>query len=249
MRTILFALATFFLMAPTASFAQSAHADLRYASTESSPGGGDFDASSLSGQVALGEHFQLDASYTQADIANGIDTFGVGAHVFQRNDDWLFGAYAGFDALRDNADTDDWVVAGEVQFYAPRATISGVLSYGETSDLDFQVWALDGEYKHFVTDNWSVSGGLSVGGAESFGDSFDAWGASVGSEYQFSSHPVSVFASYRLSSYEGAADQDNDTFTLGVRYNWGGETLRERSQSGAGLERVPGPYERVFGGY
>lgn len=249
MRTIVFTVAALLFSAPTLAIAQSAHVDLRYANTETDPGGGDFDAYSLSGQIALGGHFQIDGSYTQADIANGIDNYGVGAHVFQRNDTWLIGAYAGYNALRDNADTDDWVVAAETQYYLPRATISGVISYGETNDLDFNVWALDGEYRHFVTDNWSVSGGLSVGSAESFGNDFDAWGAGVGSEYQFASQPISVFASYRHSAYDGVVEQDNDTLSVGVRFNWGGETLRDRSQSGAGLERVSGPFERLFGSY
>jgi hypothetical protein len=249
MRHLLICAAALFACTPALAFAQSGHVELTYANNQISPGNGDFDAYSVGGQIALGGNFQIDGSYSNLDLAGGIDNFGVGAHAFVRGEHWLFGGYAGYDSLNDNADTSDWVVALETQYYQQHATISGALSYGETDDLDFTLTTLDGEYKYFVSERLSLSGGLSIGEAESFGDDYDVWGANVGGEYQFASAPISVFAGYRYANFDGGGvDQDNNTLTLGVRYDWGG-SLQQRSQSGAGLNRVAGPFERLFGGY
>ena len=69
------------------------------------------------------------------------------------------------------------------------------------------------------------------------------WTASLGGEYQFASTPVSLYAGYAHTKFD-EADIAADQFTVGVRYNFGGQTLKGRDRSGASF----GGASTVFGG-
>jgi hypothetical protein len=176
-----------------------------------------------------------------------LDVWGLGAHVFTRSETWLFGGYLGYDTI-DQSNADTWTGAVEVQFYMPRSTLSGVLSH---SDLDagpgnFNATMLEGEYRHFVADNFSLHGGLGVGQGDVGGPDLDLWSAELGGEFQFETAPVSIFGFYRHGNIDvGALDADTSTYSIGVRYNWGG-TLMDRNRRGAGLKRVLPVFERFI---
>lgn len=257
MRKMLIAAAAVLAVAvPGVAAAQTGYVDLAYTNTDTDFAGDDVDATSLGGSVAFsGSHaisFQVDGRYANIDAGGGdVDAIGVGGHVYKRGAQWLWGGYAGytnFDAA--GGDIDEWTVAAETQYYTARGTVSGALSYSDAEDFGggANLVMLEGEYRHFVTDNFSLQGGLGIGSGEIGATDIDVWSGQVGGELQFDRMPISIFAGYRHNSVDaGAGDLDTDSVGVGVRYNWGG-TLWDRNRGGAGLNRVPGVLERIVGG-
>lgn len=239
------------LAAPGAALAQSGHVDLSYATQNYDFGGPEFEveAVGVGGQVAFGGAplgVQLDGRYAiWGGDADDVDVWSVGAHVFKRHDAWLAGAYVGYDELEDfNADA--WTAALETQFYLSRGTLSGVLSHSEWNGPGYAATMLEGEYRHFFNDNFSLHGGLGFGQGDIGTNDPDIWSGEVGAEYMFAGMPVSVFGFYRRSSMDfGPGEMDVDTLSAGVRYNWAG-SLMNRDRNGASLRRVPSIFDRFL---
>ncbi len=249
MRTILISAALAFGAAtPSVALAQNGHVDVSYANFNEDFGVGDvdIDITRVAGQVAFDNApvgFQVDANYANWEVGNDLDAWGLGGHVYRRSLRWLFGGYVGFDSLDDD---DAWTAALETQYYMPRGTFSGQLSYSDMEDQSLSSMAIDGWYRHFVTENFSVRGGAGLGEFDAGGTDFNFWQAEIGGEFKFDALPISVFAGYRHAEYDIPVGQlDTDTATVGVRYNWGGSLL-DRDRGGPGLDRVLPVFERVI---
>jgi len=230
-------------IAPDAALAQSGHAELVYTNQSYDFGGVGFDPNlvSVGGQVAFDAGpvgVQIDGRYTNwGGDADDVDAFGVGAHVYKRNESWLFGGYLGYEDI-DDFNAELLTGALETQWYFDRATLSGVLSHSIWDGPDYAITMLEGEYRHFLSDNFTVHVGLGVGQGDIGASDPDLWGGEIGAEYMFAGAPVSVFGGYRYSNLDfGVGEIEVDALSVGVRYNWSG-SLRERSRSGAGLNRV-----------
>jgi hypothetical protein len=236
------------LIAPSAALAQTGHVDLSYTDQTYDFGGFDFEAelTSLGGQVAFDSApigVQIDGRYTSWGGDADSDAWSLGGHVFTRGDRWLFGGYLGYEDIQD-FNVELWTGALETQFYLPNATISGVLSHSIWDGPDYEVTMLEGEYRHFINDNFTLHAGLGFGEGDIGGTDPDVWSAALGGEYLFEGMPVSVFSQYRYNNMDfSGAELEVDSLSIGVRYNWGG-TLRDRSRSGAGLNRVPTVFDR-----
>ena len=72
-------------------------------------------------------------------------------------------------------------------------------------------------------------------------DEDDAMLYGVGGEYQFAQLPISIGAGYSTVDFDGG---DVDTWTVGVRWNFGGGTLRDRYLEG---QSAPA-FTDLFGG-
>ncbi|MEZ6022552.1 MAG: hypothetical protein R3C16_03850 [Hyphomonadaceae bacterium] len=225
--------------------AQSGHVGLSYTENDDL----DTDSTALSGAVALGSNFQLDGRYANVDGLGGdADDWSVGGHVFTRNSSWLLGGYAGYSNLDGGGtDLDEWTIAAEGQYYLQRGTISGALSYTEAEFLaDAEQIGLDVEYRHFFTDNFSAQINANVASVDfDGGGDDDLTGVGVGAEWQLASMPLSIYGGYQHN--DGDILGDSDTLGLGVRWNFGGGTLKDRSQSGAGLNRPTSFYDHYLG--
>jgi hypothetical protein len=143
---------------------------------------------------------------------------------------------------------NEWTVALQTQFYMPRTTISGNLSYSSISDLpllgDTNTTQIEGEARFFATDNFSIQGNLGWGNLDTDAlGSDDFWTYGVGAEWQADSFPVSVFATWQGINSDNVSS--DGSWRIGVRYNWGG-TLLERNRSGAGLSRPGGILDAIF---
>jgi hypothetical protein len=239
------------LALPGAALAQSGHVEAGYANQTYDFGGPEFDTDivSIGGQAAftgMPVGVQVDARYANwgGDV-DDVDAWQVGAHVFKRTERWLIGGYVGYDQI-DDFNIEAWTGALEAQFYMPRSTLTGVLSYSEWQDVGYAVTMIEGEYRYFVTDNFSVHGGLGFGQGDISTSEPDVWEAQLGAEYQFAGAPVSIFGSYRHSTMDFSPGEiDVDTLSVGVRYNWGG-SLMERNRNGAGLNRVTPIFDRFM---
>lgn len=240
------------LIAPGAAHAQSGHVQAAYATQTYDFGSGiefDADVAAMGGQVAFDAGalgVQLDGRYANwSGDADDVGVIAVGAHVYTRNDNWLFGGYVGYDDA-DDFNIEAWTGALETQFYLPRSTISGVLSHSEWDGPEYTITVLEGEYRHFFTDNLSGHLGLGFGQGDIGASDPDIWSGEIGGEYMFAAAPISIFGHYRHGVVDfDVGEIETDTLSIGIRYNWGG-SLIERSRTGAGLNRVLPIFERFL---
>jgi len=250
------AAALFAMAAPTVASAQTGYVDVAYSNSDADFLSGDVESTSLGGSFTFGTgaaiDVQVDARIAniEADTGGDVDAVNIGAHLFNRGPTWLWGGYIGYTNLDGSGtDADDVTVAVETQYYMARSTISGALSYSENEDfLDLNVTMLEGEFRHFTTDNFSLAAGVGIGSAEAGSTDLDLWSANIGAEYQLATMPLSIFAGWRHTEVDApGGDLENDSLGLGIRWNFGGGTLFDRNRSGAGLNRVPGASERLLG--
>lgn len=235
---LLGAVAALAMSAPGVASAQSGYLDLGYSSTDT--GTNEIDTWAVGGAYAWGGNgslgFQLDGAVGQHEYDVGLDanTYNLGAHLFTRNENHLLGGFVGIG----NTDIDgaleyDYYTFGlEGAYYMSRTTLNGVLSYSNSDDLNSDATMLDLGATHFVTDHFSINGGVGFG--ELSDNDVTTFG--VGAEYQFTSAPISLYAGYNNSDYDGT---DVDILSVGVRWNFGGSLL-DRDRSGASLTRNAG---------
>ncbi|MEQ1811508.1 MAG: porin, partial [Terricaulis sp.] len=109
-------------------------------------------------------------------------------------------------------------------------TLAGAVFYGNNDDNDVDGYGVNVEARAFINDNFRVNGNVGYASIDAgAGNDDDVMIYGVGGEYQLASYPISFTAGYQTADFDGG---DVDTWTVGVRYNWGG-TLRDRDRSGA----------------
>jgi opacity protein-like surface antigen len=201
---------------------------------------GDINNYGLGGSVTIptGTNWavKLDADYSRIDGDGAdADAFGGAAHVFHNNESFLLGGFVSGGKI-DDLDVDGWNVGVEGQKYLGKVTLAGNIAYGQLNvfGLDADTWAVGGEARYFISDNFRINGGLNWAKADVSGGDADAWSGNVGAEYQFASAPVSIFGGYTHSD-AGDFDISSDAFKIGVRYTFGGATLIQRDRAGADL--------------
>lgn len=229
------------LFAGAASAQPTGYFDLGYSDTEVDTGLGDGELNiwSLGGKVfvptASNIDWQFDGSVSNTDYDTGDEVTSVSgtAHAFTRNDAWAFGGFVG---LSDSDQNDDaaWNVGVEGHKYFESVTLAGQLSYGQyfdNNDVDF--WNIGGEARWFLSDNFRLDARLGATQLESGSTDIDVVSYGVGGEYQFAGRPFSIFAGYDRTDSEDLFDLEADTFSVGVRFSFGGDTLKSRDRSGA----------------
>ncbi len=241
MKKFLFgAAAALAIVAPGAALAQSGYAEVGYASTD--VGGNDIDTWQFGGAAAWGGNgsmgFQLDGAYGSHEyggVGAEADTYNLTGHIFGRNDNHMVGAFVGFGNTEFGGafDYGYWTLGVEGAYYMARTTLSGVVAYSDSDDLDAQMTSADAALTHFVTDNFSIGGGLGFGDIEG-GSEFTSYG--VGGEFQFTGAPISIYGGYNVTDFDGS---DVDVLSIGARWNFGG-SLFDRDRNGASLVRNAG---------
>lgn len=216
---------------------------LTYANTEFSFDGDDAetDAWAVDGTVAMPAFgdwtVTLDGAVTRSDtFGEDAESLSGAVHLTK-----MFGSdlRAGGFIAADDAGVDlAWTAGAEVQKYMGNVTLSGSLAYttldGFGADLD--AWTLGGEAAYYVMPNVRLSAGLSYSDLDFMDESEDALTYGVAGEYEFASTPISIRAGYSRTDY---ADADIDTWTIGLRYNFGGN-MQARERAGASLPGATG---------
>lgn len=220
--------------APSIASAQTGYAGV-FAGNADAGGANDEDFYGIEGAVAgvaSGSlNWEIDAAYTDGDEADG--AVGVTGHLYSRNDSHLFGGFIG---VSDSDDSTTWVAGLEANKYFANWTLAGALFYGNNDDFDTDGYGVNVEARAFINDNFRLNGNIGYASVDAGGGDDDAMIYGVGGEYQLASYPVSFVAGYNTIDFDGG---DVDTWTIGVRYNWGG-TLRDRDRSGASQASVTG---------
>ncbi len=211
-------------------------------------GGSDLDTNAISGAVLLGEHFQANGRYASVDSVG--DDVALDGFLFNRSDAGAFGGFLGYDTFdfSGGGSLDSWAIGGFGQLYRGTTNWTGQLGYSDT-DGDVTVLHLDGEVRHFINDNFSVQANLGVGQSEASGFSDTNYlTAGLGAEFQFAAAPVSIYGGWQHIDLDDGGGEA-DSLGLGVRWNFGGASLLDRSRTGAGLLRnTPHAIELDLGG-
>ena len=240
MKTQLFAAAAVAVLAVSApAFAQqvgSVGAAVNYTDVDTRAVSADGTSVKIDGSVAVpvGAAWTVtaigDVSISDSDISDETVASGAVHLTTKVGDNWRVG---GFTALSRPSNDTLWAVGAEAHKYLNKVTLSGLVAYGQSNDLDADLYAVRGEARYFVSDDFRLDGGLGYSKIETAIEA-DAWDASVGGEYRFANTGWSTFGKYTHTESEDLADLKSDVVKLGVRYSFGG-SLKARDAAGADL--------------
>lgn len=240
MKTQLFAAAAIAVVAFSApAFAQqvgSVGAAVNYSDIETNAFGADGTSVKIDGSVAVpvGAAWTVavngDVSVSDNDISDETVASGAVHLTTKIGDSWRVG---GFTALSRPGNDTLWAVGAEAHKYLANVTLSGLAAYGQSNDLDADLYAVRGEARYFVTDDFRLDAGLGYSKLDTLIEA-DAWDAGVGGEYKFANTGWSTFGKYTHTESEDLADLKSDAVKVGVRYTFGG-SLKARDAAGADL--------------
>lgn len=223
--------------APGVAAAQTGYVGAVYSSTDFDGAADEIDSYGVEGAVAFAGSgsivFELDAAVTDSDEA---DTgYGVVGHVYGRNDDHLFGGFVG---VAGSDDSEAYTAGLEAAKYFANWTLAGALAYVTDDDTDTDSYGVNVEGRFFVNDNFRINGALGWANVDAgaAGDQ-DVVNYGLSGEYQFASFPISVGAGWQRADADAG---DLDVLSIGVRYNFGGQTLRDRDRNGPSQATVAG---------
>jgi hypothetical protein len=169
--------------------------------------------------------FLLDGSYVRGD--NESDITSAAGHLISRNSGRAFGGFIGVSRTDFGVgDIDAWTVGGEYARFLPRYTLVGRVDYSTIDDTDVDAWGLSGEYRLFTQDNlrFDLGGGLRLAD-----DSDDAVVLAGGAEYRFGSSPFSIGGRVGWINVD---DNDETTFGVTARFDFGNRSLKDRDRNG-----------------
>lgn len=141
----------------------------------------------------------------------------------------------GFAALSRPSNDTLWAVGAEASKYFDKVTLNGLVAYGQSNDLDADLYAVRGEARYFVSDDFRLDAG--AGYSKLDGDASneaDIWDINVGGEYKFATTGWSTFGKYTHTESDDLADLKSDAVKVGFRYTFGG-SLKARDNAGADL--------------
>ncbi|NGM52470.1 hypothetical protein G5B46_22895 [Caulobacter sp. 602-2] len=239
MKTQLFAAAAVLAVAVSApAFAQnigSVGAAVDYTNVDTSVGDADGTSVVIDGSVAIptgswtitasGDVSIADSDVSQRTVASGAahatTVIGNGLRI------------GGFTALSRPSNDTLWAVGGEAQKYLGNVTLTGLAAYGQSNDLDADLWTVRAGANYFVSDDFRLDAGLGWSNVDGLVDA-DIWDINVGGEYKFANTGWSTFAKYTHSEADDLADLKSDAVKVGLRYTFGG-SLKARNAAGADL--------------
>lgn len=188
-------------------------------------------AFAFEGSSAIG--FEVDFAYADTDPDS---TLGAAGHIYTRNDSYLFGGLIGV-SDNDGSGTT-WFGGLEANKYFDRWTLAGAVLYGSNDDADFDGWGGTVAARVFPTDNFRIGAQASWAQVDVAGVDQDTTILGAGAEYQFAAFPLSINGGYNNIDVDGVGDAD--AWTLGVRWNFGGQSLYDRDRRGASQADLTG---------
>ncbi len=253
-KILLGAAALMAICAPGAASAATGQVDASYNSANSDFTTSDIRTWSIGGEVAFGGPVgvQLDGRYANIDSSGSGNAEDIGAHVYSRNETSLFGAYGGYQHVDGSGtNTDAWVLAAEGAWYMDRSTLSGNISYGRLNKFHTDSTGIDARWRFFPSDNFSLAAGAGYARGQLLGVDVSGWRGNLGLEYQFEGSPFSISAGYRYERFDvsGGGSGNISSWGIGAHWSFGSGSLFARDRSGAGLDHIDSPFERLGGGF
>jgi hypothetical protein len=233
------------LMSAGAAHAQG-HVGLSYQNTDFGSGA-EISSTTVDGAFLLGSNVQVNGAYSSIEDGDG-DGFSVDGFLFNRSATGAFGGFLGYQSLDlgGSSSADSWSIGGFGQHYSGNTTWTGQLGYNDTEG-DISIIHLDGEARHFFSDNFAGYVNLGYGDVDvTGGGGGDFWAGGIGGEVQLTGAPISIYGGWQHIDAEGG---EGDSLGVGVRWNFGGGTLLEQNRTGASFRRaVPSFFELTAGG-
>lgn len=151
---------------------------------------------------------------------------------------------------------------GEAQGYFGDLTLTGQLARQEfvnQQNFNSDDNSTDKIYKHgivatakanyFINDNWKVTAGYTYNNTDLAENvSYDNHKFSVGTEYRLANYPVSFYGDYVHNRFkfdysdsnysDFTPKQDTDAIMVGLKFNFGSESLKSRDRTGASLDPI-----------
>jgi hypothetical protein len=144
---------------------------------------------------------------------------------------------------------------GEAQGYFGDLTLTGQLARQEfVNQQHFNSGdiSVDKIYKHgtvatakanyFINDNFKVTAGYTYNTVDlALDGSYDNQKFSIGTEYRLANYPVSFYGDYAHNRFKlDSVDikQDTDAVMVGLKFNFGSESLKSRDRTGASLDPI-----------
>jgi hypothetical protein len=181
--------------------------------------------------------FEVDAAInTTDDSGTGDDETGYGlvGHLMNRNSDHMIGGFVG---IVGSEDTETWIAGVEASKYFQSWILGGALFYGNNDDFDVDGFGANVEADVFLNDNARLNANVGLAQVDDGADEEDVTFFGVGGEVMIPNTPVSVGAGWTTFDFDGG---DADTWTLALRWNFHGQTLRDREYNGASQASVVG---------
>ncbi|PLR22815.1 hypothetical protein SGCZBJ_17360 [Caulobacter zeae] len=238
MKTQLFAAAVLAVAVSAPAFAQnigSVGAAVDYNNLDTRAGDADGTSVVIDGSVAIPTGSwtitgAADVSIADSDVSQRtVATGAVHATTVVGNGLRI----GGFTALSRPSNDTLWAVGGEAQKYLGNVTLTGLAAYGQSNDLDADLWTVRAGANYFVSDDFRLDAGLGWSNVDGLVDA-DIWDINVGGEYKFANTGWSTFAKYTHSEADDLADLKSDAVKVGLRYTFGG-SLKARNAAGADL--------------
>ena len=162
------------------------------------------------------------------------------------------------DSLSRAVASDQVFFGGEAQGYFGDLTLTGQIARQEfvnQKDISSDLTNGGKVYKHgsvasakadyFINNNWRVTGGFSYNTVDLLNDlSYDTKKYSLNTEYRLDNYPVSFYADYTRNKLSlepadtGQGKFDTDAIMLGMKWNFGSDSLKSRNRSGASLDPI-----------
>lgn len=199
------------------------------------------DRSGFGGQLDLG-YFKQD--YDDSNVDVGFRE--AAAHLYYRNQGWLAGAFAQQRKYTLNGDSNDvkaTFLGLEGQVYLDNMTLYGQLGQGKwkynTTTTDPDVMATL-ELRYFMGENLRLDASINYLKEDAATYKWDQTTYGIGAEYRFSGSPLSALARYEYADEDQSTgwSANNQRFLIGVKLNFGKDSLRKSDREGASLKPV-----------
>jgi hypothetical protein len=233
LRTTLLATTIFALMG-TPAFAQervNGYVGIDYANSAFDGG---YDADLWQADAALGfshGQFGLQLDGSVGSFESDSDTWAVAGHANYAGSGWRVGAVVAATSFDGG---DEEVVYGIEGNYdiGERAVIGASGTLGSVPVLydDFDTWNIDVDLAFYVTPNWRLGGRVGVGNLENSLWEVDTTSVGLGVEVQPWAAPLSIAVAYDYFDRDGTPtfETEIDAFSVSLRWNFSGGSLRER---------------------
>lgn len=228
---LLAAVAALFGIGPAAA---EGYLGASYSSTEL----GNVDVDTWQGEGAFGLNSggwgaQLNGTLGNLE-ANGSDAdfYTLDGHIYFNGAGWRLGGLVSYADVDDGGGYDEINYGIEGMFdLGSQANVFASYVIGESDFGDLDVSSFELGMNYYVTPNARIGANFNAGTVEDSPFKEDTRGFGINGEFQPWSMPLSLTAGWNQFEVVDTEIPESETFSIGVRWNFGGGTLQERNNA------------------
>jgi len=176
---------------------------------------------------------QFNGALGNGDVAAGdFEFYTIDAHLYFSGSGWRLGGLVSYANIEDGAGSDEINYGVEGMFdLGSRANVFASYVFGETDLGDADVSGLDVGVNYYVTPNARIGANISTGKLEDGPFDEDTRGYGLNGEFQPWTMPLSLTLGWNQFEVVDTEVPESQTFSIGVRWNFGGGTLQDRNNA------------------